>query len=71
MKERWGKAMGEMIQVTVRWWDGYLESFECLEVRFGSDLLWMRLVTGQNRHVPLRQVRWFSQTPESHEQGEH
>lgn len=59
-----------MVQVTVRWWDGYLEHFEASEVRFGSDLLWMRLTTdgdhAQNRHIPLRQVRWFSTNPESH-----
>lgn len=40
--------------VTVRWFDGYLEEFEATEVRFGSDLLWMRLSSGQNRHIPLR-----------------
>lgn len=54
------------IKVSVRWHDGYLEQFDCIEVRFGSDLLWMRLINGQNRHIPLRSVRWFSQTPESH-----
>ena len=59
--------MPKVINVTVRWFDGYLEEFECSEVRFGSDLLWMRLVNGKNRHIPLRQVRWFSQNPESHE----
>ena len=57
------------IKVTVRWHDGYLENFEATEVRFGSDLLWMRLISEQNRHIPLRSVRWFSQTPESHEQN--
>ena len=56
-----------MISVNVRWFDGYLEVFETEEVRFGSDLLWMRLASGQNRHIPLREVRWFSVTPESHE----
>jgi hypothetical protein len=56
-----------MIEVTVRWHDGYLEEFKADEVRFGSDLLWMRLSDGRNRHIPLRSVRWFSQTPESHE----
>lgn len=56
-----------MIVVNVRWFDGYLEAFETSEVRFGSDLLWMRLTSGQNRHIPLREVRWFSITPESHE----
>lgn len=56
-----------IITVNVRWWDGYLESFEASEVRFGSDLLWMRLVDGKNRHIPLRGVRWYSTLPESHE----
>jgi hypothetical protein len=55
-----------MILVNVRWFDGYLESFECEEVRFGSDLLFMRLISKENRHVPLRQVRWYSMSPESH-----
>ena len=53
--------------VTVRWFDGYLEEFEATEVRFGSDLLWMRLSNGQNRHIPLRQVRWFGMPEESHQ----
>jgi len=53
--------------VTVRWFDGYLEEFSCEEVRFGSDLLFMRLDSGKNRHIPVRQVRWYSVTPESHE----
>ncbi|HHY27205.1 MAG TPA: hypothetical protein GX523_10785 [Desulfitobacterium dehalogenans] len=53
--------------VNVRWFDGYLEEFEAAEVRFGSDLLWMRLANGSNRHIPMRQVRWFSVNPESHE----
>ena len=56
-----------MNNVSVRWWDGYLEPFEAEEVRFSSDLLWLRLVDGSNRHIPLRQVRWFSLAPESHE----
>lgn len=53
--------------VTVRWWDGYIEEFECSEVRFGCDLLWMRLTSGKNRHIPLRQVRWYSLSEESHQ----
>lgn len=56
-----------METVSVRWFDGYLEEFEVTEVRFGSDLLWMRLNNGKNRHIPLRQVRWFSLSKESHE----
>jgi hypothetical protein len=56
-----------METVNVRWWDGYLETFEVTDVRFGSDLLWMRLADGANRHIPLRSVRWFSLSKESHE----
>jgi len=56
------------INVTVRWFDGYMESFECEDARFGCDLLWMRLSNKQNRHIPLRMVRWYSIYPESHEQ---
>lgn len=52
-------------KVSVRWFDGYMESFEASEVRFGSDLLFIRLVNGANRHIPLRQVRWFGMTEES------
>lgn len=53
--------------VTVRWHDGYMEEFEAVEVRFGSDLLWMRLKDGNNRHIPLRSVRWFGMSEESHQ----
>jgi len=53
--------------VTVRWWDGYMEVFEATEVIFGSDLLWMRLKDGNNRHIPMRQVRWFGTSIESHQ----
>ena len=56
-----------MILVNVRWWDGYLETFECSHVRQGGHILWMRLISGENRTIPLLQnVRWFSTDPESH-----
>ena len=67
--EMTGMTMPDKIKVTVRWQDGYLEDFDATEVRFGSDLLWMRLTDERNRHIPLRSVRWFSQTPESHERS--
>ena len=51
--------------VTVRWHDGYKEEFKATEVRFGCDLLWMRLEDGTNRHIPLRSVRWFGTSIES------
>ena len=66
-QEEWKMETNSDIKVAVRWHDGYMEKFDCVEVRFGCDLLWMRLVSGQNRHIPLRSVRWFSETPESHE----
>ena len=53
--------------VTVRWHDGYMETFRATEVRFGCDLLWMRLEDGNNRHIPLRSVRWFGTSIESHQ----
>lgn len=53
--------------VTVRWHDGYMETFRATEVRFGSGLLWMRLEDGTNRHIPLRSVRWFGTSIESHQ----
>jgi hypothetical protein len=56
-----------IICVNVRWFDGYIETFEASEVRFGNSLIWMRLSNGGNRHIPLGQVRWFSVSPESHE----
>jgi hypothetical protein len=57
----------EPIRVSVRWHDGYLEEFECTEVRQGGYLLWMRLTNGQNRNIPLvGNVRCFSTDPESH-----
>lgn len=58
-------------QVTVRWLDGFMEEFDATEVRFSSDLLWMRLADGKNRHIPLRQVRWFGMSQESHKKGGH
>ena len=58
--------MKEIKEVSVRWSDGYLEEFEVSEVRAGCDLLWMVLVNGQNRHIPLRTVRWFSINPKSY-----
>lgn len=59
--------MQESNKVTVRWWDGYIEEFEATEVRFGCDLLFMRLTNGKNRQIPLRGVRWFGMTQESHQ----
>jgi hypothetical protein len=52
--------------VNVRYNDGYLEVFECFQVRQGGEILWMRLTNGQNRTIPLMRVRWFSTDPESH-----
>jgi hypothetical protein len=58
-----------VVIVNVRWWDGYLEVFEAVQVRQGAHILWMRLSNGQNRTIPLLQVRWFSTDPESHAQN--
>lgn len=59
--------MTKEIIVHVRWLDGYLERFEANDVRASAQVLWMRLTIGQNRSIPLSNVRWYSTTPESHE----
>ena len=62
------EAIDNDIIVNVRWWDGYLEVFECKQVRQGGYILWLRLKNGSNRTIPLTgNVRWFSTNPESHE----
>ncbi len=56
------------ITVSVRWHDGYIEQFKVNEVRAGCDLLWLRLANNKERNIPLRSVRWFSRSVESHEE---
>lgn len=51
----------ETFPVKVRWHDGYVEEFEVVEARAGAALLWLRLSSGETRHIPLNgNVRWFS-----------
>ena len=47
------------MKIKVRWFDGYYEEFDALEVRNGGYMLWIRLFNGE-RWIPLSQVRWFS-----------
>lgn len=56
--------------VTVRWHDGYIEEFDAVEVRFGCDLLFIKLRNGKNRHIPLRSVRWFGLSEETRQREE-
>lgn len=44
--------------VTVRWWDGYIETFEAKEARAGAFLLYIKL-DNDERRIPLQQVRWY------------
>lgn len=58
----------QIITVTVRWHDGYIERFQASEVRSGCTLLWLRQVTGDERAIPLiGNVRWYSRSIESHQ----
>lgn len=58
-----------MNKVVIRWFDGYIETFKDVEeCRFGSDFIWIKLKNSKNRHIPTRQVRWYSVYPESHEE---
>lgn len=72
-----GQASGRIISVSalnivwVRWMDGYLERFNCKQVRLSGDLLYLVLEDDQNRHIPLKSnVRWFSLSHESHAEVE-
>lgn len=56
------KEVMTVIIVKVRWFDGYLDEFDVTEVSFEGELLWMQLAGGENRHIPTREVRWFSVT---------
>jgi len=60
------KSQRKTTLVNVRWSDGYLEVFDCTQVRQGGEIVWLRLTNGQNRTIPLSRVRWFSTDPESH-----
>ena len=46
------------MKVKVRWFDGYYEEFDAIEVRSSAYMLWVRLFNGE-RWIPLSQVRWF------------
>lgn len=50
--------------LSVRWFDGYYEQFSTSEIRNGGYMLWCKLATGDERWIPLTQVRWFSTTGE-------
>ena len=55
--------------VSVRWLDGYFESFNARQIRISESLIWLRLKNRNNRNIPLRNVRWYSVHPESHEEN--
>lgn len=44
--------------------DDYSEEFEATELRSGGYLLWMRLLSGIERSIPLIQVRWYRRSVE-------
>ena len=44
--------------VTVRWWDGYIETFKANEIRAGAYMLYIKLEKDERR-IPLQQVRWY------------
>lgn len=45
-------------RVTVRWWDGYIETFDATEVRAGAYMLYIKF-NDDERRIPLQQVRWY------------
>ena len=51
-----------MMQITVRWWDGYVEVINNVtEWHAGPHLLLLHFEDGKIRHIPLQQVRWFDE----------
>jgi len=54
-------------EISIRWLDGYFESFNARQIRISKSLMWLRLKNGNNRNIPLMNVRWYSVYPESHE----
>lgn len=60
----------ECITITVRWHDGYMQSFDVTEVKEGFDLLRFCLQDRRTVDIPMRNVRWFSRNPESPEKQE-
>lgn len=53
--------------LSVRWLDGYYESFNAIQIRISESLIWFRLKNGKNRNIPLKNIRWYSIYPEIHE----
>ena len=47
-------------RVTVRWWDGFKQSYEIIEYEPGSHWLWLRLKSGGEKWIPKEGMRWFS-----------
>lgn len=45
-------------RVTVRWWGGYIETFDATEVRAGAYMLYIKFNDDEHR-IPLQQVRWY------------
>lgn len=54
-----------MTKVTVRWLDGFVENFECSEMRFSPGFIWLVLSIGVSRWIPTQNVRAFSVDPDS------
>ncbi|MDD3172118.1 MAG: hypothetical protein PHF63_00360 [Herbinix sp.] len=54
------------VELSVRWFDGFLIEFIGKDIWFGTDNI--TIYTGDSHIIiPLREVRWFSQIPESHQ----
>ena len=46
--------------VEIRWMDAYIEVFATMATRFTNGLIWMKLMDGDERYIPLASVRWYS-----------
>lgn len=60
-KEEENTFKGKNDLISVEWLDSYSESFEAKKWRLGSDTLWIKLSDNNDRHIPLRSVRYVIQ----------
>ena len=47
-------------EITIRWWDGFKQTYKIREYEPGCDYLWLNLDDSMEKWIPTRMVRWFS-----------
>lgn len=50
-------------KLKIRWWDGYYKEYIITRYQAGAYLLWFQRDYGEERSIPLSQVRWYEVQP--------